>query len=134
MSKNEAAFTTFVAALKSKCEDLGIPLVTTEGTSTGLPENKGWVRLESAVNGHKLYVPKSVTKMGPCETTVPCQMKPGSIPMKSFNGKIQTKFQPDVELLVEHVLCLFADPEDRLPANKKPTRKAASEPTPATGA
>lgn len=129
---NTPAFTSFVAALKSKCTELGIPLVTTDGTTTGLPENKGWVRFESAENGHKLYVPKSVTKMGLCETTVPCLDKPGASPMKSLNGKIQAKFEPDVDKLVEHVLVLFADPETRLPANKKPTRAAASPATPST--
>lgn len=122
---NVPAYVTFVAALRAKAAEMGIPLIETEGTSTGLPENKNWVRLESPLNGHKFYVPKSAAVMGQCETTLPIQHLNGARPLPKVNGKIVTRFLPLVDTIAsEQVLGLFASPDDRLPANRPPTRKA----------
>lgn len=129
--KTAPAFISFVAALRAKADEMGIQLVESAGTETGLPQNANWVRLESAINGHKLYVPKSVTQMGACETTLPVESEPGAIPMAKVNGKIVCRFKPDVDLLsADSVLGLMADPDLRLPENKKPARKADSAKTP----
>lgn len=126
MSQNTAVYKSFVQALKAKFEEAKAPIVVTDGTDTGLPENKGWVRFESTVNGHKLYVPKSELRMGQCETTCPVAMRNGGRPLPKFNGKIAARFVPDVDLIASTVIPLMADPAERLPANAAPgTRKSS---------
>lgn len=125
MSQNTAAYKSFVASLKSKLTDAGVQLVETDGTETGLPENKGWVRFESSVNGHKFYVPKSELRMGLCETTLPIGHRNGARPLPKVNGKIMCRFTPDVDLIAETIADLMAGTEDKLPANKKPEPKQA---------
>lgn len=120
-------YVTFVAEVLRLYGELGIPLVTTDGTPSGLPENKGWVRFESAVNGHKVYVPKSVGRMGMVETTLPIQHLNGARPLPKVNGKIMCRHLPDATLLVGNTADLMADPADRLPANRRPAPKAKAE-------
>lgn len=117
------AYVTFVAALKARLESQGIPLVTAEGTQTGLPENAGWVRLESPVNGHKLYVPKSVTRMGLCETTLPVLNRNGSKHMPKVNGKIVCRVIPEIDVIEGFLSEFYGSTEERLPANRLPERK-----------
>ncbi len=130
MSQNTAAYLKFVADLKSECEARGIPLVTTEGTETGLPENKGWVRFESTVNGHKTYVPKSQIRMGLADTTLPVQMRNGTQTLgvdrkgqPRVNGKIQCRVQPEVGLIADLMEEFYGSSADKLPANRLPTAK-----------
>lgn len=129
-AQNTAAYLTFVAQLKAECEARGIPLVTTEGTETGLPENKGWVRFESAVNGHKTYVPKSELRMGLADTTLPVQMRNGTQTLgvsragkPRVNGKIQCRVQPEVGLIADLMEEFYGDSGNRLPANRIPGQK-----------
>jgi hypothetical protein len=117
------AYVSFCAQLKSKLEDAGVPILVTDGTDTGLPENKGWVRFESSVNGHKVYVPKSELRMGMAETTLPVLHRNGARPMAKVNGKIVCKVLPDVDLLADLMVDLFAEAGEKLPANRLPERK-----------
>lgn len=123
--KNTAVYVSFVASLKAKLLECGVPLVESQGTDTGLPENKGWVRFESAVNGHKLYVPKSELRMGLCETTLPIGNCNGAKPLPKVNGKIMTRFTPDADLIADTIVDLMTDPGERIPANKAPSAKGA---------
>ena len=122
-----AAYKSFVSALKAKADEMGIPLIEAPGTDTGLPENKGWVRFESTVNGHKIYVPKSQVRVGMLDTTLPVGHLNGARDLGAkrdgtarVNGKIMCRFMPDVDLVTKTLLPLMADPADRLPANRLP--------------
>lgn len=101
MSEKQAeAYLKFVAELKAEYEAAGVPLVYAEGTPTGLPENRGWVRFESALNGHKVYVPKSARVMGLSETTLPVQHLGGARPLTKVNGKIMARLVAEVPTIV----------------------------------
>lgn len=117
-------YVQFVAQLKAACDAAGIPLTESQGTTTGLRENQNWVCLESAINGHKIYVPKNAGPVKNLETTIPCLMLTGSIPMPKANGKIIGRFQPVVNLVVNGLLPLMGDTSDRLPENRRPTKGA----------
>ena len=128
--QNTAAYLKFVADLKSECEARGIPLVTTPGTETGLPENKGWVCFQSSVNGHKTYVPKSELRMGKADTTLPVANRAGAESLgvtrsgkPRVNGKIQCRVQPDARLMADLMEEFYGDSRNPLPANKLPTPK-----------
>lgn len=115
----------FVATIKAKCEELGIPLTYSQGTDTGLYENANWVCIQNSVTGHKVYVPKNAGPVKNLETTLPCLMLAGSVPMAKANGKIVSRFKPDADLVIANLLPLLADSEYKLPENRKPTPKQA---------
>lgn len=125
--KSASAYESFVAALQALCTELDVPVKVSV--------IKSWVNFESTVNKHKFYVPRSADEMGLCETTLPlADTTPGYAPLPKPNGKIACRFEADLDLIEEHVLPLLASSAERLPANRKPARKAkegeTSEPTP----
>lgn len=117
------AYQSFMAELAARIQALGIPVT--------IEDRKDWIKLESTVNKHKLYVPRSMTEMSWCHTTLELERVPelitdlpkgpGSI------GKIECFVAPDVDLIVGTVLPLFASSEEKLRANKRPARRKTGE-------
>jgi len=118
----KAPYVSFVATLKAKCDELGIPLTESQGTVTGLRENANWVCLENTITGQKIYVPKNAGPVKNLETTLPCLMAYGNIPMSKANGKIVARFRADLDLVINNLLPLLADSEYKLPENRKPAK------------
>lgn len=114
---NTKSYESFVASLKSIAAEMGAPVK--------FEEKKGWVLMQSTVNEHKFYVPKSAGTMGLCETTIPLLLLgSGASPLDKPNGKIQAKFVADLGRITDAVLPLMAQLDDRLPPNRKPPGKA----------
>jgi hypothetical protein len=108
---------------------MGIPLELTEGTETGLPENQRFVIFRSLLNGHKTHVPKSASRMGNSDTTVPAPLGTPLSELRTrkgevkVNGKVQQVISSDVDSILA-TLMHFADDTTKLPENKKPPGKA----------
>lgn len=132
--KSAPVYLALVAAVKDQALKMGIPLELTEGTATGLPENQRFVIFRSLLNGHKLHVPKSASRMGNSDTTVPTPLGTPLSDLRTrkgevkVNGKVQQIISSDVDSIME-VLFQFADDSTKLPENKKPPGKAVPAPT-----
>lgn len=117
------AYQSFMAELSARIQALGVPVT--------IEDRKDWIKIESTLNKHKLYVPRSVTEMSWCHTTLPLERVPelitdlpkgpGSI------GKIECFVAPDVDLLVDQVLPLLASSEEKLRANRRPARRKSGQ-------
>jgi hypothetical protein len=127
--KSAPIYLSLVEEVKNAALEMGIPLELTPGTSTGLPENQRFVIFRSTLNGHKVHVPKSATRMGLSDTTVPA---PLGTPLSSLttrkgevkvNGKVQQVIQSNVDSLLAALMHL-GDSDSKLPENKRPPGKA----------
>lgn len=116
---NQPMFVQFARALSLRLEEAGIEIVRDKTTETGLPQNKGWVRIELAPGvgksaGQKAYIPQAVGPIRRIESTLDLQpdLRRGVMPLPKprsgkpySNGKIRSHLVPDVD----KVASLFID-------------------------
>ena len=77
-------------------------------------ENKGWVKIESLVNGHKTYVAKQKAKaLVRIETTVDLSGLEGFEPLAKPNGRVAGTITPE---LLGVALEVMADAERKIRA------------------
>lgn len=67
MGETKTAYIAFTDQLRRQFDAAGVQYQKAE-TPTGVLENKGWVDF-TFPSGHKVYVPKGKTRLGPVETT-----------------------------------------------------------------
>ncbi len=76
------AFHRFMDALKG-------PL-TRYGARIEVRENRNFVKLESKINGHRVYINKGKVKVGRVDTTLPTNLIPGAVRPTHINGRIMS--------------------------------------------
>lgn len=117
------AYTKLVAQIQEAAQQAGVPLRSWE--------LKNYVGFESAINAHKLYVPKNAGDVGMLHTTLWIERAPGRVtdlPKGPGSiGKIESFVAPDIEVVKALVLPLMTASEGRLRANRKPTRRKTGE-------
>ncbi len=86
------------------------PAIDKAGDAISVIENKAWVKIESLVNGHRLYVAKGKTLVGRVESTLPPHFFRDAIRPDRDNGRIASWLPVEVRAVAE-AIGVLADPD-----------------------
>ncbi len=98
--RNMTAFERFMHSLRATLEQAG-PLLSVRS-------NVSWIKIESRVNGHKIYVSKGKVAVGRVDSTLPAELVPGAKRAETYNGRIASWIPADVER-VKNAIDLLVD-------------------------
>lgn len=115
--KAAPAWEAFAAAITAKAQALGL----------GVEEQRGFVKVTSATNGHKIYLSKGARAVKRVDTSLPVLGQAGTLPLEKPNGKIECHLQPDLEV-VSGFLAMMADENTPKIRTAKRAPKAADAP------
>lgn len=100
--EERTAFERFMFGLRDTMKEVS-PMVKVKS-------NVSWIKIESLVNGHKIYISKGKLSVGRVESTMPTWMINGAIRPGFKNGKISSWLPPTVDA-VKQALKLLIDPK-----------------------
>lgn len=137
-SASTVPYLQFIAAVRAEIRRLGLPEPQTDpGTTSGLPENRGYVFIEWGAHliAPALIVPKSTLRMGNLHSHVDLGDLPGHIPLRSPNGRVVCHFEPDIrkvsvalERFIGASKVASRTPVRRLPTDARPASQAPGVP------
>lgn len=79
------------------------------GKRVSVSENASFMKLESQVNGHKIYLSKGKTVVGRVESTLGVDQVNGAVAAERPNGRIQSWIPADVNAVAEGIRRLASD-------------------------
>lgn len=95
-----AAFDQFMAALRDPLKRAG--------DKVKVSSNAGWIKIEGAANGHKVYIAKTKTGISRIESTLDADLITGAIPYEGSNGRIASSLPPETEAVTEAIQLLVS--------------------------
>jgi hypothetical protein len=98
-----AAFEEFMAQLNGVLRKAGDNLTVTE--------HARWVKIESKVNGHKIYVAKGKNQVNRIESTLPPELVPGAVDPDRKNGRIASYIPADPKAMATAIRALVQSEE-----------------------
>lgn len=108
------AFEAFMAALDGA--------IRRAGSNVSVEENAGWVKIESAKNGHKIYIAKTKTTVNRIESTLPAERVRGSEGVEpGTNGRIASVLPADPQV-VSQAIDLLARLDEQIPPPRRGQR------------
>ncbi len=126
--KSAPLYVQLAQAIMLACQERGLQPQTDDQTETGFPQNKGYffVRFGQGLTA-ALIVPKSVAKVGLCDSHVDLSGLDGYVPLRKENGKVLCHFDPsvgDVTQVIERLI--GASKRDTRTPVRLPAQKAAA--------
>lgn len=97
-AQSKAAFHRFMV-------NLG-PAMTSVAGKIRIQHNVSWIKIESLVNGHKVYISKGKLAVGRVDSTLPPNLVSGARHAGRYNGRISSWIPADVESVGRAILLL----------------------------
>jgi len=112
------AFEEFMAALQDAIQSAGNGIRVTD--------NRGWVKIESTVNGHKVYVAKGKTAVNRIESTLDPNQLSGATEPDRDNGLIRSHLRAEIEV-VSQAISLLVDEDIPPPQSRRGRRPTGQQ-------
>lgn len=97
------------------------PFFQEAGDSVRVQDRAGWVKIENAQTGHKLYFNKGVTGVTRVESSLPVDAVKGAEEPGFYNGRISSIIPPNVQSVGEAIRAI-SQVQDRLSPPRRRTR------------
>lgn len=105
--KEAPAFEEFMAAIE--------PALKRGGAAITISDNRGWMKIESKSNGHKIYIAKSKNTLSRIESTLPIAAIEGAWEPERPNGLITSRLPVEVTKVVQAIELLISSKEGPRP-------------------
>jgi hypothetical protein len=105
-----SAYEEFMAALETALDRVADRIQVSE--------RKGWIKIESLVNGHKVYIAKSKTAVSRIESTIPANRIKGAAEPDRANGRISSWIPADPNLVAQAIEILASEEEQIRPPQR----------------
>lgn len=105
-TEGQVAFERFMARLKA-------PIEAAHGR-VSVKSNVAWIKIESRVNGHKVYISKGKFNVGRVDSTIPHELILGARRAPEGNGRIASWLPADEQTVAEAIELLGDDRMDPL--------------------
>lgn len=98
---NDAAFQRFMVELAPALKGLGDRI--------RIQHNVSWIKIESMVNGHKVYISKGKLAVGRIDSTLPPDLVPGARHAGRYNGRIASWLPADPDSVSKAITLLGSE-------------------------
>lgn len=85
------------------------PALKGMGDRIRVQHNVSWIKIESMVNGHKVYISKNKLAVGRVDSTLPPELVPGARHAGRYNGRISSWLPADVGAVSEAIVLLGSE-------------------------
>lgn len=84
-----------------------------------IENNVSWIKVQSLVNGHKVYISKGKLAVGRVDSTLPPDLLPGALHPTRYNGRIASWLPADVKVVARAIMLLGSEQVTPIKLKKK---------------